>query len=78
MEKINLIFDFDGTLFDSYPAIIEWVQRGLIHFNVNANPNEIREMSLFHTVDYTIEEYSKRFNLNYKELYDYMDHFKKI
>jgi len=73
MKKINLIFDFDGTLFDSYPAIVDWVKRALSHFGVCVDENEIREMCLYHNVSYALNELSLKYDVNHDKLLKYID-----
>ena len=57
------IWDFDGTLFDTYPMIIGDLRRALQHFGKDVQPVELME-KLLHTVSYAIEYYSKEFGLD--------------
>ena len=41
----NYIWDFDGTLFDTYPAMVDGAQQALKDFGINMDKKEIY---LFH------------------------------
>ncbi len=37
----NYIWDFDGTLFDTYPAMVDGAQQALKDFGINMDKKEI-------------------------------------
>ena len=41
MEIKNYIWDFDGTLYDSYPAMVEGAAKALQDFGIIKDPREI-------------------------------------
>lgn len=49
-ERINLIFDCDGTLVDSYPAILDAVGRVLKRHGIDRDPAELRDRALHSSV----------------------------
>lgn len=73
MGEINLIFDLDGTLVDSYDAITEWFHRVLIHFGLDFSPEYLRELFLKHNADYAIRQFSEKYNLVPEEIYAFSD-----
>lgn len=50
-ERINLIFDCDGTLVDSYGAIVERICRAFMMQGIKCEPEYVREWSLRTTAD---------------------------
>lgn len=40
---LSLIFDADGTLFDSYSSIVDRINRTLLHFDIHFNKDQIRD-----------------------------------
>ena len=67
-NKINLIFDCDGTLVDSYLSICDHIQKTFRKFNVETDINEIKELCIYHHVGYCIETIANRYNLIPKAL----------
>lgn len=65
-DKINLIFDCDGTLVDSYNAITDQIVRAFASLGLACEPEDVRRLCLFHTVGYCIEEIAKRNGLDVK------------
>lgn len=58
--KYNLIFDCDGTLVDSYPAIVDKVYTLFKNQGIECGKEEIREYSLRTTVGDCIEMLARR------------------
>ena len=61
MEIKNYIWDFDGTLYDSYPAMVEGAAKALQYFGIIKDPREIYQtMKKFSTrqlrEEYQLEE----------------------
>ena len=62
MKRTHLIWDFDGTLYDTYPAMTEALLAALRHFGVSADAQEayaLIKQTLFHGVTC----YAQRFSL---------------
>ena len=57
------IWDFDGTLFDTYPMIIGDLRKALQHFGRDVQPVELME-KLLHTVSYAMEYYCGKFGID--------------
>ena len=64
----HFIWDFDGTLLDTYPVVIEDIQKALKDFGYDADSNDLME-KLLNTVDYTISCCAEDFKLNKEQLY---------
>lgn len=77
MKKINLIFDFDGTIFDSYDSVTDCLYRLLKHFNIESDKKELRELALFHDVNYAINEYCNRYNIKFDDVKEYYKNIKQ-
>lgn len=58
----HFIWDFDGTLADTYPNLIRYLTLALADFGVTAEPVEIHEKMMV-TVGYAIEWYTEKCNL---------------
>jgi len=71
MEKINLIFDLDGTLVDSYDSITEWFYEVMLHFGFDFNKDRLRVLCLTHNLDYGMNLLANENNINIDELYTY-------
>lgn len=57
----DIIWDFDGTLFDTYPGMVTAFQKALREQEVNADNDEILKLmkiSLGHAIDYYKENYA--------------------
>ena len=67
-EKINLIFDCDGTLIDSYGAIVDRVCRLFDAHNIICNPEKIREYSLTTSANECIKILCEQIGLNAEEM----------
>lgn len=67
----HFIWDFDGTLADTYPNLIRYLTLALADFGVSAPPVEIHEKMMV-TVGYAIEWYTESYNLpQLSEQYNY-------
>lgn len=54
-ERINLIFDFDGTLVNSYGAIIDAFLRLFGRYGVTCDPEQVRDLALRESTRHTLE-----------------------
>ena len=69
----HFIWDFDGTLLDTYPNITGYLKRALNDFGHDADKTEIRRKMMI-TIPYTIDYYSNLYSLpelrdRYREYY---------
>lgn len=62
--KINLIFDCDGTLIDSYEAIIDRECRLFREHDIICNPAKIRELSLLTSVSESVKLLAAQIDLD--------------
>lgn len=67
-DKINLIFDCDGTLVDSYDAITDHVLRTFAAFGVSCDPEDVRKRCLYRTVGHCREEIAAEYGLDPEEV----------
>lgn len=65
----HFIWDFDGTLFDTYPIIIEQMQSVLRDFGHSIDSLELMEQ-LLHTVGVALEYCAEKFSIDYPQLSD--------
>ena len=65
----HFIWDFDGTLFDTYPVIIEDIRQALQSFGFDAEPKELMD-KLLETVDYALEFYAEQYHIDNHALFD--------
>lgn len=63
-DQINLIFDCDGTLIDSYAAITDTIVRLFAGHGIVCDPKEVRQICLLHHADYCICELALRHGLD--------------
>lgn len=66
----NYLWDFDGTLFDSYPHMADSLILGLKELGIEPDQEEVmREMKI--TVNYAVEYFEKKYGIPHelKELY---------
>ena len=63
----HFIWDFDGTLFDTYPIIIGQMQTALAGFGHTIDPLELMEQ-LLHTVGFALEYCAEKFSIDYTQL----------
>ena len=52
----NYIWDFDGTLFDTYPAMVDGAQQALKDFGINMDKKEIYFKMKKYSTSYLINE----------------------
>lgn len=57
MEIKNYIWDFDGTLYDSYPAMVEGAAKALQDFGITKDPREIYQTMKKFSIRQLREEY---------------------
>lgn len=69
-NKINLIFDCDGTLVDSYLSICDHLQKTFRKFNVETDLEELRQLCIYSHVGICVETISNRFNLIPKAVFE--------
>ena len=65
---VNLIFDCDGTLVDSYDAITGRVHVALSRLGVECSMERIRELSLYENVGYCMETLAEEYSLDLGKL----------
>lgn len=67
----HFIWDFDGTLADTYPNLVRYLTLALSDFGQTAAPVDILE-KMMENIPYAINYYSEHFNLpQLKQQYDY-------
>ena len=59
----HFIWDFDGTLFDSYPIIIGNLRRALQDYGYDCDPVEAMRLML-HNIDHAHTYYANKFGIN--------------
>ena len=68
----HFIWDFDGTLVDTYPNLVRYLTLALADFGITATPVEILEKML-ETIPYAIDWYRQQYDLS--ELRAHYDHY---
>ncbi len=68
MKALNFIWDFDGTLFDTYPEIAKAMKKGLDNTISNNFTYQDILKNLRISIRYSLEKYTKILNLNSNEL----------
>ena len=63
-DKINLIFDCDGTLIDSYAAITDVICRAFAKHGLDCDPQYVRELCLYENVGFCMEKISEENGLD--------------
>lgn len=63
-DKINLIFDCDGTLIDSYAAITDVICRAFAKLGLDCDPEYVRALCLFENVGFCMEKISEENGLD--------------
>lgn len=76
-NRINLIFDCDGTLVDSYPAIVDSIERLFRSHNICCTPDEIRELALYNSVSVCIAGLSEKNGLNPEQMLKELKEFEE-
>lgn len=61
----NFIWDFDGTLYDTYPYTIDCFMKALKESGVDADPIEVYTLMMT-TIEHAFTVYEKRYNLGNK------------
>ena len=68
MEDIrHFIWDFDGTLFDTYPVIIRCMRKALAEYGRDCDPRDCMELML-DSIGVALDRYSARFGIPREEL----------
>ena len=65
----HFIWDFDGTLFDTYPVVIQNIQDALEEFGYTATSLDLMD-KLLETVDHTLTFYAQQLHLDKNALYE--------
>lgn len=74
----HFIWDFDGTLFDSYPIIISNLRRALQDYGHDCDPVEAMRLML-HNIDYAHTHYADKFGINKGDLINaYTQHHQAV
>lgn len=63
----DIIWDFDGTLFNTYPQISTIFKNTLAHFGIDENTDDILA-NLHQSLWYTYQTYVKKYNLDLETL----------
>lgn len=63
-DRINLIFDCDGTIIDSYGAITDVVCRLFLTHGIVCDSGEVRKLALFRNVTYAVTETARAYGLD--------------
>lgn len=71
MDEINIIWDVDGTLIDSYDSIIKHIKKTINHFNIDYSSEFIRDMCQKESTTYFYEYVSKNNNISFEEIFNY-------
>lgn len=64
----HFIWDFDGTLFNTYPLIIQDFRYALRHFGYDAEPVAIMEQMLTN-VNHAVRHYAEKFGIGFENLF---------
>lgn len=65
----HFIWDFDGTLFDTYPVVIQDIRNALQTFGHDADPKDLMN-KLLQTVDHAITFYANQYHIDKYALCD--------
>ena len=68
MQKIAFIWDLDGTLLDSYEAILSGIEETFAQFSVPYDKEKVREFILRYSVQDLLEQVAEERNLDAKVL----------
>ena len=63
----NFVWDFDGTLFDTYPMIVDIVRKTLQEYGLDCDPVEARQL-LTVNLAYTRDHYADKFGIDREEM----------
>ena len=64
MQKIAFIWDLDGTLLDSYEAILSGIEETFAQFSIPYDKEKVREFILRYSVQDLLEQVAKERNLD--------------
>ncbi|ORO78614.1 HAD family hydrolase [Streptococcus oralis] len=68
MQKTAFIWDLDGTLLDSYEAILSGIEETFCQFSIPYDKEKVREFILKYSVQDLLEQVAEERNLDAKEL----------
>ena len=68
MQKTTFIWDLDGTLLDSYEAILSGIEETFGQFSIPYDKEKVREFILTYSVQDLLEQVAEERNLDAKEL----------
>ena len=68
MKKIGFIWDLDGTLLDSYEAILSGIEETFCQFSIPYDKEKVRDFILKYSVQDLLEQVAEERNLDAKEL----------
>ena len=68
MQKTAFIWDLDGTLLDSYEAILSGIEETFAQFSIPYDKEKVREFILKYSVQDLLEQVAEERNLDAKEL----------
>lgn len=68
MQKTAFIWDLDGTLLDSYEAILSGIEETFAQFSIPYNKEKVREIILRYSVQDLLEQVAEERNLDAKVL----------
>ena len=64
MQKIAFIWDLDGTLLDSYEAILSGIEQTFAQFSIPYDKEKVREFILRYSVQDLLEQVAEERNLD--------------
>ena len=64
MQKISFIWDLDGTLLDSYEAILLGIEETFVQFSIPYDKEKVREFILRYSVQDLLEQVAEERNLD--------------
>ncbi len=59
----HFIWDFDGTLMDTYPYTLKYLKAALCDFGQDVDESEMFEKMMLRTITYTINYYVEKFDI---------------
>lgn len=73
----DIIWDFDGTLFDTYPGTVSAFHKALIEEGVNQDENQILK-NVKISVSHAINFYEREYNIDVKNFVDRFTYYEDI
>ncbi|MCL2322421.1 MAG: HAD-IA family hydrolase [Oscillospiraceae bacterium] len=67
----HIIWDFDGTLFDTYPVMASVFQKKLIELNIDETVDEVMSYMKV-SMTYAIDHYKEKYNIDDEFINDYI------